>query len=99
MNLSLATAKKERPASNGGFSNDNTNWLKKLTVGAVFYCKWKCNTPSHHVRQFRKAWEQGPVVRLEEELINTQKTDTRFVDSDDFIKLHDLVHVEEEDTG
>ena len=100
MNISLATAKKERPATDGGFSNDNADWLTKLPVGTVFYCKWRSANPSYYVQEFTKAWQQGPVVRLEDANCDNPKFTQRLVEAEDFTKLYALVHIyEEEDTG
>jgi hypothetical protein len=105
MNVNLASAKKQRPALDGGFSNDN-NWLSALPVGVTFYCKWAKHMDSWTLQERVKCWEQGRVVRLsasEPEHMTggpNEKTTEWYVDSQAFSNAFELVHVyKEEDDG
>jgi hypothetical protein len=88
MNISLATAKKERPATNGNFNNDN-DWLGQLPMGCTFYCK---TGEGIYLTEYLKNWQQGKVVGL------IQDKRITYVDSAKFSETYKLVHVYEEDT-
>jgi hypothetical protein len=89
--VNLATAKKERPSLSGGFSNDN-DWLSQLSVGVEFYCT---TGEGIYLTEYKKVWQQGPVVSLGQEGSDR----VCYVHSSAFSKAYKLVHVyKEEDT-
>ena len=100
MNVNLAAVKKDRPATDGGFSNDNTdNWLARVPINATFYCKYRDNSKNgYHLHERMKTWEQGPVATLIiPDAPQEWSTSSCYVETAEYSKIFVLVHIYEEE--